>query len=50
MRELLETLLEESCDIKTMEREKRALLETEQELGIKGRIITARDYLRGFSE
>ncbi|NGX57958.1 MAG: hypothetical protein K940chlam3_00859 [Chlamydiae bacterium] len=32
-------------DAKTLEREERALLHAERELGIKGRILTPRDYL-----
>lgn len=33
-------------DIKTMEREKRALNQAEKELNVPGKIITAKDYLR----
>ena len=32
-------------DKKTFAREKRALLQAEKELGIKGRIITPQDYI-----
>ena len=32
-------------DKKTLDREKRALLQAEKELGIKGRIITPQDYI-----
>ena len=44
-RELIQVSWDMS-DTKTIEREKRALLQAEKELGIKGRIITARDYLK----
>ena len=42
-RELIQVTWDMS-DPKTFEREQRALLQGEQELGIKGRIITSRDY------
>jgi len=44
-RELIQVTLDMS-EPKTAEREKRALEQAEQELGIKGRIITLNDYLR----
>lgn len=45
-RELIQVTWDAS-DPKTFEREKRALDQAEQELGIKGRIITSRDYAVG---
>lgn len=36
------------ADSKTIDREQRALLQAEQELGIKGKIVSAREYLKGF--
>lgn len=44
-RELIQVTLDMS-DPKTAEREQRALLLAENELGIKGRIVTLRDYLK----
>jgi len=44
-RELIQVTLDMS-DPKTAEREQRALTQAEKELGIKGRIITLKDYLR----
>ena len=44
-RELIQVTLDMS-DPKTAERENRALIHAEKELGIKGRIITLKDYLR----
>lgn len=38
----------EMTDPKTLEREQRALEQAEKELGIKGRILTVKDYLRDF--
>jgi predicted AAA+ superfamily ATPase len=45
-RELLQVVWEVS-DPNTLEREQRALAQVEQELGIKGRLVTPRDYLAG---
>jgi uncharacterized protein len=45
-RELIQVTWDAS-DPKTFEREERALNQAEQELGIKGRIITSRDYAVG---
>ncbi len=36
-------------DPKTKDREERALVQAEQELGISGRILTVRDYLKNYS-
>ncbi|AAO91509.2 ATP-binding protein [Coxiella burnetii] len=44
-RELIQVTWD-TLEAKTLEREKRALREAQNELGIKGRIITAREYLR----
>jgi uncharacterized protein len=44
-RELIQVTLDMS-DPKTAEREQRALIQAEKELGIKGRIITLKDYLK----
>lgn len=46
-RELLQVVLDDR-DVETRKREERALAEAEQELGIKGRIISAHDYLKNF--
>lgn len=43
--ELLQVVWDMS-DVKTVEREQRALKQAEGELGIKGRIVTAQDYLQ----
>lgn len=47
-RELIQVTWDAS-DQATLEREERALWQAEKELKIKGRIITARDYLKTFS-
>lgn len=46
-RELIQVVWD-MTDTQTIVREKRALKQAEKELGIKGKIITAREYLRGF--
>lgn len=46
-RELIQVTWDMS-DTKTIEREQRALSQGEKELDIKGKIITARDYLKSF--
>lgn len=47
-RELIQVCWDET-DAETFAREKRALREAEKELGIKGKIITLRDYLENFA-
>jgi uncharacterized protein len=47
-RELIQVTWDMS-DAKTAEREQRALRQAEKELGIKGRVVTLRDYLRNYS-
>jgi len=48
-RELIQVTLNMD-DPKTAEREQRALTQAEKELGIKGRIITLKDYLRNIDD
>lgn len=47
-RELLQVCWD-TTDVKTMEREQRALVQAEKELGISGKIITPKEYFRSLS-